>query len=807
MRSVFITVLAWSWLPGQDLPHGLSTADWSSIRAAREADYHRVIAVDGGHEARSRDQQWTVHFDARGVEVRPDAGEWTWGLELVSYGFVGSERTADRASDARVEATRMTYVWDDALDEWYVNGSRGLEHGFSVHRRPAGNGTLTFVLQVRGALTPVIQNKGRDVAFQREGTTLLNYTGLKVTDADDHSLPAFFTVVPQGLLLTIDEQGARYPVTIDPVAHHAYMKASNTGVGDIFGISVAVSGNTVVVGAPGEDSNATGVNGNQADNSAWSAGAAYVFVRNGGTWTQQAYLKGANTAWADSFGWSVAISGDTIVVGAYWEDSNATGVDGNGANNSAEDSGAAYVFVRNGTTWSQQAYLKASNTDHYDSFGWSVAVAGDTVVVGAKNEDSNATGVNGNQFNYGALDSGAAYVFARNGTTWGQQAYLKASNTDPSDGFGAAVAAFDDTVVIGAFAESSNETGIDGNQLDNSAFAAGAAYVFIRNGTTWSQQAYLKASNTDGADFFGVSVAAYGNTIVVGAPHEGSSATSSNGNQADNSAPGSGAAYVYVRNVAGWMQQAYLKPSNTGAGDGFGHAVAASHDTVVVGAFREDSTSTGVDGDQTNNSALDSGAAYVFERVGTTWTQKAYLKASNTEAIDSLGWSVSVSGDLGLVGAPYESSSATGVNGNQASNSASSSGAAYVFELRAGCVGSNGRPWLVAANAPRIGQNFTLGVGNLNRNFNQATLVFGFKQVPLPGIDLGPILSMPNCHAYQQADALVPVPTGPSGTAQWNWSVSGSPGDTFFCQALCLDPSATAFGFTVSNQVTITLVP
>ena len=189
------------------------------------------------------------------------------------------------------------------------------------------------------------------------------------------------------------------------------MKASNTEEFDQFGTSVAVSGDTVVVGAVREASNATGVNGNQSDNSAPLAGAAYVFVRDGTTWSQQAYLKASNTDADDFFGFSVAVSADTVVVGALLEDSNATGVNGNQSDNSAFSAGAAYVFVRNGTTWSQQAYLKASNTDANDFFGISVAVSADTVVVGARREDSNATGINGNQSNDSAEDAGATYVF------------------------------------------------------------------------------------------------------------------------------------------------------------------------------------------------------------------------------------------------------------------------------------------------------------------------------------------------------------------------------------------------------------
>src|SRR5688572_21419857 len=138
---------------------------------------------------------------------------------------------------------------------------------------------------------------------------------------------------------------------------------------------------------------------------------------------QQAYLKASNTGAIDVFGWAAAVEGDTVVVSAYAEDSNATGVNGNENNNSADFAGAVYVFVRNGTNWTQQAYLKASNTGANDHFGWSLAISGDTVVVGAGGEASNATGVNGDQSNNSAPGSGAVYVFVRNGTNWMQQAY------------------------------------------------------------------------------------------------------------------------------------------------------------------------------------------------------------------------------------------------------------------------------------------------------------------------------------------------------------------------------------------------
>ncbi len=311
----------------------------------------------------------------------------------------------------------------------------------------------------------------------------------------------------------------------------------------------------MVIGAPGEDSNATGVNGIQTNDSDRDSGAAYVFLRDGTNWVQQAYLKASNAGAGDLFGWKVAVSGDTVVVGAYNEDSNATGVNGNQANNSAINSGAAYVFVRDGTNWSQQAYLKASNTGAGDYFGVSVANSGDTLVVGADYEKSTATGVNGNQSDNSLIESGAAYVFVRDGTNWSQQAYLKASNTDglghlipdqPGDDFGRSVATLGDTVVVGAQGEASNATGVNANQSDNSVPVAGAAYVFVRSATNWSQQAYLKPSNPRELGEFGISVAISGDTVVVGADGDFSNATGVNGEQSNANAPFSGSAYVFT---------------------------------------------------------------------------------------------------------------------------------------------------------------------------------------------------------------------------------------------------------------------
>jgi hypothetical protein len=649
------------------VPEGLAKSDWQSIRAAYEAGRHQFYQQeDGSHVARNPGMGWQMTFDERGFTATPQDGAWTWGLEVASS---GTRSSGDVQLRVPLEATanRLSRQLTPEITEWFVNDTRGLEQGWTL------SAPAEIRLRVRGNLKPNVSPQSISFGGQ------LTYSGLKAWDATGKIIPTHFEATAEGFAVRYDDTGAQYPLTIDPIAQQAYLKSSNTDVFDNFGSSVAVSGDTVIIGASGESSNATGVNGNQGNNSAISSGAVYVFTRSGGTWTQQAYLKASNPGLSDRFGFSLAVSGDTLVIGAYDEDSNATGVNGNQANESANNSGAAYVFTRSGGVWTQQAYLKASNTGAEDWFGYSVAVSDDTAVIGAYFEASNATVVDGDQADNSASQAGAAYVFTRSGSTWTQQAYLKASNTGVNDGFGSSVAVSGDTVVIGAGGEDSNATGVNGDQADNSANRAGAAYLFVRSGSTWMQQAYLKASNAGAEDGFGFSVALAGDTVVIGATGEDSNATGLNGDQADNSSPTAGAAYVFTRSGSTWMQQAYLKTSNTGAGDAFGGSVAVLGDTVVIGASSEDSNATGVNGNQADNNAFNSGAAYVFTRSGSTWTQQAYLKASNTGASDNFGNSVALSGDTVVIGALSEASNATGVGGNQADNSAMLAGAAYTF--------------------------------------------------------------------------------------------------------------------------------
>ena len=424
-----------------------------------------------------------------------------------------------------------------------------------------------------------------------------------------------------------------------------YFKASNTQSSDSFGQSLELSadGSTLAVGAWGEDSNATGINGDQSNNSASASGAVYIFILSGNNWIQQAYVKASNTEADDNFGRYLTLSadGNTLAVGAYGEDSGATGINGDQGNNTTTGwgSGAVYVFTRSAGTWSQQAYVKASNTEAYDAFGNSVSLSadGNTLAVGAWFEGSNALGINGDQNNNLAGYSGAVYVFTRSGSVWLQQAYIKASNTESGDYFGRKVAlsADGDTLAVGASGEDSS---------------AGAVYVFTRSTNVWSQQAYIKASNTEANDSFGnnLALSADGSTLAVTALNEASSATSIGGNQNDNTADYAGAVYVFTRSGNSWFQQAYIKAINTDAGDSFGSSISLSADgnVLAVGAQGEASIATGIGGNQNDNTADYAGAVYVFTRSSGSWLHRAYVKASNTARLDNFGsYSISLSAD------------------------------------------------------------------------------------------------------------------------------------------------------------------
>jgi hypothetical protein len=364
----------------------------------------------------------------------------------------------------------------------------------------------------------------------------------------------------------------------DPLIVQQAKLTANDGVdGDAFGGSVAISGNTAVIGASHTSLNATG------------QGSVHVFVRSGRSWTRQARLTAPGAAASDHLGASVAISGDMLVAGAP-DDDIETNV----------DQGSAHVFVRSGATWSHlQRLLVNENAADYH-FGAAVAIDAGTIVIGAPGADGY---------------KGAVYVFALGGGMWSERQKLAATDGAYSDHFGAAVAIDADTIVAGA---PNQDIGPNADQ--------GAAYVFARGGGSWSQQQKLTAPDGAASANFGVSVAIDGATVVVGAPYYRESAS-------DNQ----GAAHVFARNGADWLHQARLTATDGAGNDAFGCSVAIDAGTVVIGAEGADRFR---------------GAAYVFARGGANWSRRQRLAAEGGASGEFFGKSVAISGDTMTVGTP-----------------------------------------------------------------------------------------------------------------------------------------------------------
>jgi len=543
---------------------------------------------------------------------------------------------------------QLQFSWTDVSADHY-----------KLWEDPDGPGALPLA-QVGSNLTATSYN--HDVSVHLKGNATYYVQACDVSDVCGDSN-------------TVDVTGAI-------VAAIGYVKGGDTDGSDQFGHGVALSsdGSTLAVGARTEGD---------------GQGAVYVFINSGGTWQQQTKIKPDVVVDANDFGARVALSGDgnTLAIGSYGDDTAANGIwpdtqthDCLGAATScALDSGAAYVYTRDGSgVWTREAYIKPSNTGAGDGFGWALGLShdGNTLAVSSPFESSNANNLEGQTTpalqiddctapapSNCAVNSGATYVFNRAGTTWTQQAYIKSANNTAA---GAGVFGFGVHIAL---------NGADGNTLavgaphENGTF--GRAYVYIRTGTTWASGIGI-TPNTGAGGAFGSAIAVSddGGILAVGAQGESSIADSN------------GAAYIFTSS-SGWSEQAFLTASNAGTGDWFGYSIAISGDgsLLVVGADQESGAATGINGNQADDTAPSAGAAYVFTNSGGTWPQKAYVKASNTQTDTWFGRNIALSDNGGVmaVGSRFEDSAAQGIGGNQvydcgtSVNCAGDAGAVYLY--------------------------------------------------------------------------------------------------------------------------------
>ncbi len=562
---------------------------------AFHADGNAMVAMHPESRMRAR-------VDAEGITLS-QAGE-AWSAKLHT-GSIACEGTTGgvayrgvSASDKSNHVQTEKSAGEQHFTEWYTQGALGLEQGWTLHENPCASGPLEVRVDVE-KLSVVEAKNGLELR-DATGRHTVRYTDGWARDANGRALATTMSAASGAIAIHVDTRGATFPVDVDPLVWipQPDLAASDGAAGDDFGISVAVSGGTAVVGAYAKTVNAKA-----------KAGAAYVFVQTGTTWSQQQELTPSDGAASDYFGACVSVSAGIAVVcaPAHTVGSNAA-------------QGAAYVFVQNGSTWSQQQELTASDGAAGDRLGSSVSISGGTLVAGAY-------GVNSTQ--------GAAYVFVQNGTTWSQQQKLTASDGVPGDYLGLSIALSGNIVLAGS---TYKNFGANAEQ--------GAAYVFVRNGTTWTQQQKLTASDGAVNDHFGISVGLSGSTAIIGARDKKVGANNQQG-----------AVYVLVQSGTTWTQQQVLTASDGASSDHFGESVTVDGNTAIVGAYGKASGSN-----------VYQGAAYAFVRTGTTWTEQQRLTPSDAATNDYFGYTVGVSGTTAIVGAFGKT---VGANTSQ--------GSAYVF--------------------------------------------------------------------------------------------------------------------------------
>jgi hypothetical protein len=557
-------------------------------------NYTLQINNDGNGSTSPTGSQTVSHAEANAISATPT----TAGYEFASWSVTsGSASIADSSS----AGTTVTLT----------NGAATIQANFALKTYTltmTDNGfgsTSSSTTVTHGVAHTIIATP--DTGYEFSGWTIV--TGdIILDDASSSSTNAYLT--SGDAEVRADFELKNYSLTI---ANDGGGTTTPSGVVSVnYGVSTAIE----AVSLTGRQfnywsvENGSGVAFGDADDSTTTVtltdGNAEIRA-NFILWPQIEKLLASDGSASDYFGWSVSISGDYAVIGAQCDDDNGS------------QSGSAYIFYNNGTSWSQQAKLMANDAFEYDVFGTSVSISGDYVIIGAYSDDDNGS------------SSGSAYIFFRDGTSWSQQAKLIAADGAANDRFGQSVSISGDSVVISAILDNGNTE------------KSGTAYIFTRSGTTWSQQVKLTAADGATDDLFGLSVAISGDYAVIGAAYD------------DDTGNNSGSAYVYYRDGSLWSQQAKLIANDGAADDLFGSSESISGDYAVIGAYEDD------------DNGWKSGSAYIFYRTGSTWSQQTKIVSDDGAADDQFGWSVSISGDTAIIGTRWDD------------DKGSNSGSAYLF--------------------------------------------------------------------------------------------------------------------------------
>lgn len=595
-----------------------------------------------------------------GLSVTAGSGEWVWALKLETFGRKGAVSRLAEPKSANLLDGRFSQDWGGGLEEWLDSAGGALEHGFTLAAPPAGDGLLEWAMHIEGDLLPLPGDDRNTLRFaDLRGRVALEYANLLAFDANGRELDSWMRVEGNFLRLFVDDADATYPVVVDPIllnphylkasdssagdefgssvdaygdrvvvgapvagatsseygavyiysrsgdtwVQDAILQASNAGDGDLFGASVSIYDETIVVGAPGEDG--TGAT--------TDCGAAYVFEYDSGTntWNETALLRQPTPTTGSQFGYSVDNYLDRLVVG------------------SPQSHGIGSVFIHTRTGgWPLEQWLHPPGPYCSNAkFGTSVAIHANGIVVGAPGDGEADTWAPGivSGGSCGAPESGAAYFYLRSSGTWSLVQFMKATNTGLGDAFGHSVSIWKNEIEYWIAVGAPFEDSVSGSPSEGGLFHnTGAVYVYSYvSSLGWLSATMLKASNvptfaqSSQHDQFGYSVDLDDWRLVVGANGESAHNTGvfPTGLTSDAYAD-AGAAYLFNLTMLGSTPEfAYIKARNTGAGDSFGTSVAVTADVVVCGAPGEDGASVTIDGNGTTNSKAESGAAYSFDLI------------------------------------------------------------------------------------------------------------------------------------------------------------------------------------------------
>ncbi len=575
---------------------------------AMPGDYFGIsVAIDGNTALVGAHRGNEPFADGGAVYIFERTGEnWNQTTKLLApdganFSYFGFSVGLD-GNTAIVGATRDDEAGNDAGAAYVFVRD---QFGWTQQAKLIGNNTKAednfgYAVAVDGdfAIVTSPRNRGTGAAYiyEREGTRWeqkRNRIRIRMIPIDHDGATAFGVSVvisgetavigATGAIVGEEEVGAAYIFTRNEPPfwnQHTKLVASDRQGGDGLGFAVAMSGNEIIAGAPRHSAGGP------------SSGAAYIFQQNEeAAWAETAKLSDGETASDDEFGTAVAISANIAVSGAQQND------------DLAPNAGAAYVFERSGQLWLQEAKLTAEDANAGDLFGNAAAISGETIVIGAPGVDD------------AGPEAGAAYVFVRAVEEWVQQAKLIGTDLGMFDRFGSTVAVHENTAIIGAYGK--DEVGTD----------SGAAYIFVRSGTSWTQQAKLTHQGAVPGDEFGSAVAVYGDNALVGA------------HLSDAAGPDSGAAYLFRRSGNNWTEELQLLPNDIGVGDEFGYAVALTERTALIGSPKE------------SRNLGNMGAAYVFVETQEAWVQQAKLTATNGAGGDEFGAAVAIHQDTAIIGA------------------------------------------------------------------------------------------------------------------------------------------------------------